>query len=171
MEEKRYDIETVKARLYDYRESARDLETQQERLEKLKSKMIGMGAQVLTDMPKAHNQGADRLADLIQQKDEIEANISGLVEYRRKERRFIESIVRHMKKSDERSVIRVRYIDNESGNDVVDVIFGGREDLLEKADIYLRRVYKLHGEALVEMAKYIEDHGLVWEARDKAEQG
>lgn len=165
MEDKRYDVETVKARLHDYRESARDLETQQERLEKLKSKMIGMGAQVLTDMPKAHNQGVDRLADLIQQKDEIEASITDLVEYRQKERKFIESIVRHMKKSDERSVIRVRYIDNESWNDVVDVIFGGREDLLEKADIYLRRVYKLHGEALVEMAKYLEEHGLSWEAR------
>lgn len=59
----------------------------------------------------------------------------------------------------------MRYIDNESWNDVVDVIFGGREDLLEKADIYLRRVYKLHGEALVEMAKYLEEHGLSWEAR------
>lgn len=169
MDEKRYDVDRIKERLYGYRESARDLETQQERLEKLKTKMLGVGAQTLTDMPKAKSQTADRLTDLLQQKDEIEESIRDLVESRKKERKFIEGVIKHLRKSDERSVIRVRYIDNESWDGVVDVLFGAREDLLEKADIYMRRVYKLHGEALLSMAKYIEESGLVWEDPDNTE--
>ena len=171
MDEKRYDVDKIKERLYRYRESARDLETQQERLEKLKTKMLGVGAQTLTDMPKAKNQTIDRLTDLLQQKDEIEESIRDLVESRRKERMFIEGIIKHLRKSDERSVIRVRYIDNESWDSVVDVLFGGKEDLLEKADIYMRRVYKLHGEALLSMAKYIEENGLTWGEREEPEEG
>ena len=88
-----------------------------------------------------------------------------MVESRKKERKFIEGVIKHLRKSDERSVIRVRYIDNESWDGVVDVLFGAREDLLEKADIYMRRVYKLHGEALLSMAKYIEESGLVWKTQ------
>ena len=64
----------------------------------------------------------------------------------------------HLRRSDERAVIRVRYIDNASWDEVVDVLFGGKEDLLEREDIYLRRVYKLHGQALLSMAKYIEEN-------------
>ena len=89
MDEKRYDVDRIKERLYGYRESARDLETQQERLEKLKTKMLGVSAQTLTDMPKAKSQTVDRLTDLLQQKDEIEESIRDLVESRKKERKFI----------------------------------------------------------------------------------
>lgn len=163
MDEKRYDVDRIKERLYGYRESARDLETQQERLEKLRTKLLSVGAQTLTDMPKAKNQTVDRLTDLLQQKDELEEEIKELVESRRKERVFLEGIIKHLRRSDERSVIRVRYIDNESWDGVVDVLFGGKEDLLDKADIYMRRVYKLHGEALLSMAQYIEENGIILE--------
>lgn len=160
--EKRYDVEAVKTRLYDYREITKDIETQTERLERLKTKMIGVGAQNLTDMPKSPSPATDRLTDLLQQKVELEESIQENIARQRSERQFFESIIKHLRRSDERSVIRIRYLDGASWNDVVDVLFGGKEDLLEKEDIYLRRVYKLHGQALLAMAQYIEDNGLGW---------
>lgn len=156
--EKRYDVEAVKARLYAYREMARDIENQNERLERIKTKLVGVGAQSITDMPKSPSPADDRTVELIQQKMELEDEIRAVIEQRKAERVFFERVIKHLRRSDERAVIRVRYIDNASWDEVVDVLFGGKEDLLEREDIYLRRVYKLHGQALLSMAKYIEEN-------------
>lgn len=157
--ERRYDVEAVKARLYAYREMSRDIENQNERLERINVKLIGVGAQSITDMPKSPSHTDDRTVELIQQKMELEEEIREVVEKRRAERVFFESVIKCLRRSDERAVIRVRYIDGANWDEVVDVLFGGKEDLLEREDIYLRRVYKLHGQALLSMAKYIEENG------------
>lgn len=156
--EKRYDVEAVKARLYAYREMSRDIENQNERLERIKTKLIGVGAQSITDIPKSPSPADDRTVELIQQKAELENEIQRIMERRKSERAFFERVIGHLRRSDERAVIRVRYIDNASWDEVVDVLFGGKEDLLEREDVYLRRTYRLHGQALLSMAKYIEEN-------------
>ena len=158
MEEKHYDVEAVKSRLGEYRELIKEIDTQYERLERLKAKMYSMGAQTLTDMPKSTNHANDRIANLIEEKEELESEIGENIEKKRKERKCLEDVIKHLRRSDERSVIRIRYFDCASWNDVVDVMFGDRADLLEREEIYLRRVYKLHGQALLGMAKYIEEN-------------
>lgn len=158
MDEKRYDVEAVKARLYEYRDIAKEIDSQSERLERLKAKMYGVGAQAITDMPRTPSPDFDRTAGLIQQKEELEREIREAVERQRSEREYLEDVVKHLRRSEERTVIRVRYFDCASWNDVVDLMFGDSPDLLEKEDSYLRRVYKLHGQALYGMAKYIEEN-------------
>lgn len=49
-EEKHYDVEAVKQRLIDLRDLRREIENQSERLERLETKLVGVGAQALTDM-------------------------------------------------------------------------------------------------------------------------
>ena len=49
---------------------------------------------------------------------------------------------------------------------VVDLLYGDEEDLLEREDMYRKRVFKLHGRALLSMAQYIEDNGLMWNPDD-----
>lgn len=71
-----------------------------------------------------------------------------------------------LKRSDERAVIRSRYLDGASWGDVVDLLYGDEEDLLEREDMYRKRVFKLHGRALLSMAQYIEDNGLTWNPDD-----
>lgn len=158
MDEKRYDVEAVKARLYEYRDIAKEIDSQSERLERLKAKMYGVGAQAITDMPRTPSPDFDRTAGLIQQKEELEREIREAVERQRSEREYLEDVVKHLRRSEERTVIRVRYFDCANWNDVVDLMFGDSPDLLEKEDSYLRRVYKLHGQALYGMAKYIEEN-------------
>ena len=157
MDEKHYDVEAIKSRLMGYREMVREIESNSERLERLKSKMYAVGAQNISDMPKAPSHTGDRIADLVQEKTELEEEIRSSVEEKRAEKRALEGIIKHLRRSDERSVIRIRYFDCASWNEVVDVMFGDRPDFLDKEDIYLRRVYKLHGQALYSMAKYIAE--------------
>ena len=165
-EEKHYDVEAVKQRLIDLRDLRREIENQSERLERLETKLVGVGAQALTDMPKSPIPSNDRISDLMQQKFDLEEDIRATLEHRRRERMFFEKIIRRLKRSDERAVIRSRYLDGASWGDVVDLLYGDEEDLLEREDMYRKRVFKLHGRALLSMAQYIEDNGLMWNPDD-----
>ena len=165
-EEKHYDVEAVKQRLIDLRDLRREIENQSERLERLETKLVGVGAQALTDMPKSTSPSNDRISDLMQQKFDLEEDIRATLEHRRRERMFFEKIIRRLKGSDERAVIRSRYLDGASWGDVVDLLYGDEEDLLEREDMYRKRVFKLHGRALLSMAQYIEDNGLMWNPDD-----
>lgn len=157
MEEKRYDVDAIRDRLNEYRETERDIDNQIERLEHLNSKMVGVGAQVLSDMPKAPSPSNDRMADLVAQKEELENLIRTMVTSQSRERMEIESILSHLRKRDERAVIRMRYFDRSSWNEVTKMLFGSKGDFDEKADTYLRRAHRVHGDALLNMAKYIEE--------------
>ena len=165
-EEKHYDVEAVKQRLIDLRDLRREIENQSERLERLETKLVGVEAQALTDMPKSPSPSNDRISDLMQQKFDLEEDIRATLEHRRRERMFFEKIIRRLKRSDERAVIRSRYLDGASWSDVVDLLYGDEEDLLEREDMYRKRVFKLHGRALLSMAQYIEDNGLMWNPDD-----
>lgn len=156
MEEKRYDVEAVKYRLVAYREREKDIDNQIERHELLSQKMISIGSPTLSDMPKAVSPSHDKIANMVAMKMELEESIREDVQKQSKERKEIEDILKHLKKSDEKAVIRMRYLDGVSWNDVVDMIFGGKEDFLGKEDTYLRRVHKIHGSALLNMAIYID---------------
>ena len=153
-------VQAVKDRLVSYRERERDIENQTELLDRLQTKMEGVGAQNITDMPRSPSPSNDRLSDLMSQKIEIEEMIREDVEHQKSERKFIESVLKHLKSADERGVIRFRYLMGLSWYDVTDAMFGAKGDYLGKEDSYLRRITKLHGQALLSMAKYIEEKGL-----------
>lgn len=157
MEDKRYDVDAVKHRLIAYREREKDIDNQIERHELLSQKMISIGSPTLSDMPKAASPSHDKIANMVAMKMELEDSIREDVQKQSQERKEIEDILKHLKKSDEKAVIRMRYLDGVSWNDVVDMIFGGKEDFLGKEDTYLRRVHKIHGSALLNMAIYIDE--------------
>ena len=140
MEEKRYDVAAVKERLNEYREKERDIDNQIERLVRLVTKMSSVGAQTITDMPRSQGTDGDRIGKLVAEKEEL-----------------IEAILSKLKHSDERAVIRIRYHDRESWSTVAEVIFGNVEDYLDREGTYIRRVHKIHGSALLNMAKIMEN--------------
>lgn len=159
MDEKRYDVTAVKERLDQYREKERDIDNQIERLERLVSKMTGAGSKVITDMPRAPSVSTDRMAEFVEQKEELESSIRQAVEEQSCERSEIEDILKLLRHSDERAVIRIRYFDRESWNTVSEMMFGSKNDFHGKEDTYLRRVHKIHGSALFNMARIIEERG------------
>ena len=150
-----YDVHEIKMRLVAYKEKEKDIDHQLERLDRLETRLMSIGSPTLSDMPKAPSASHDREADLIAQKIDLENEIKQYVQEQKKEREEINRILGKILSSDEKAVIRMRYIDMLSWNDVVDSMFGGKEDFLGKEDTYLRRTHKIHGAALVSMAKVI----------------
>ena len=152
----KYSVDKIKAFLVSYKEHDRDIENQLERLDRLETKIIGVGAQVLTDMPKNPSPSNDRITDLLCSKTDLENEIKGMIKEQSDSRRLIEFVIKRFKKSDEKAVIRMRYIDGLVWTDVTDALFGGKDDYLGKEDTYLRRTTMLHGQALLHMSEYIE---------------
>lgn len=157
MKEKLYNVVAVKERLDAYREEEREIDNQIERIERIETKMIGVGAQVITDMPRSPSVSNDRITDLLNQKLEFEDFIRDAIMDHNDEKSRIEEIIRHLHSSDERAVIRMRYFDGASWNEVNKMMFSWKDDFEDRKDSFLRRIYKLHGSALLNMAKYIEE--------------
>jgi len=150
--EQKYDVDAMKERLYSYRESDKEIDEQIERLERLVSKMSRPGATALSDMPKNHSASTDRMADMVSRKEELESCIKVAIRKRDSERKSIESMLKKLKRADERSVIRMRYFDGVGWNDVNRMMFGRKDDFDEREDSYLRRVHHLHSNAIIHLA-------------------
>ena len=147
-------VQSVRGRLEAYRESERDIAVQSEEYERVKTRLEGLGGQVISDMPKSPNTVADRMSDLISQKIELEEELGEEITAHREERRNIRQTLKKLKSADERAVIRFRYLLGLGWCDVADAMYGDRTDYLEKESSYLRRVQRLHGQALEHLAEF-----------------
>ena len=160
-----FDVAAIKSRLNKYREKERDIDNQIERLERLTSKMTGVGAQVITDMPRAPGTSIDRIAVMVSEKEELEKEIREDVQSQAKSWQEFEGLLCRLKHSDERAVIRIRYHDRENWSTVAEMMFGANEDYVWKEDTYLRRVHRIHGSALLNLARMVlEDNSNLSEA-------
>lgn len=149
--------EAIKKRLKRYKERERDIENQLERIERMEAKLTSVGSPVFSDMPKVASPSQQRMADLTNQKVDLEKKVERVIEQQKAERKALEEIVDKIESSDEKAVIRMRYFDSASWDGVLSMIFGGYEDFLGKEDSYMRRVYNLHGSALLNMAKILQE--------------
>lgn len=157
MEETQWDVAAVKEWLSEYREKERDIDNQIERLERFIAKMTTAGAQVISDMPRSPGSTGDRIGSMVGRKEELEKSIRDEVGKQSEKRRLIENILSRLRRSDEKAVIRMRYIDREGWSIVAELMFGSREDYEGKEDTYLRRVHKVHGAALQNMAQAMNE--------------
>lgn len=157
MEEKQYDVQAVKSRLQEYVETEREIDTHIERLDYLEVRLVGVGAQNITDMPKAPSANLDRMGTMYAAKEELETQVREMIEEQERFKKCVEAILRHLRRADERNVIRVHYFDRCDWNNVNFILFGTKDDFVDKEQTYLRRAHRIHGDALLHMAKYIEE--------------
>ena len=160
-----YDTNVVKEWLITYREKSRDLFCQEERLERLEARMVGVGSMTITDMPKAPSIQGDRLADLVALKIELEESIGQGAEEQRVMRERLDYVLGQIRSANERAVIRMRYIDGEHWDKISELLYANRDDYTDHAESYLRQVYREHGYALYHLARYFaesDDDQIAW---------
>lgn len=150
------DIQAVKDRLMDYREREREIDNQIERIENLQVKMVSLQSPEMSGMPRPSFSASDRIGQMLARKDEMERHVKKLINYQESERLWIQGVLSHLKKADERACIQMRYIDVESWPAVASMLFGNNQDFEERKDSYLRRTTHLHGRALQRIAEYLE---------------
>lgn len=158
-EEKKHEGDAAREMLDDYVIAEEDIDREIERLEYLTSKMTGISAQVMNGMPRSSSMSTDRMADMLGRKEELEASIREAVERQAQKRKKIESIVRRLKNTEERQVIRMRYLDRTDWDEVLEIMFGSKPDFEDRFETYRRRMYRVHGTALVNMEKIMKASG------------
>jgi len=157
--DKLYEVEKVDSWLREFAEQQRELDGQYERLERLQARLESYGVQEISDMPRSPSPPNDRVSVLMSKKIDLEQNLKlDIKEHQITEQR-IEYVLNHIEKARERTVIRMRYIDDEPWDTITFTLFGDLSDYTDKYRNYMRRSYLIHCAAKLDMAKYFKDSG------------
>lgn len=151
----KHETDAVKGWLKTYPEKLNDIRNMQAQLERIEDKLSSVGTSTLSDMPKAPSKAADKEAELIVQKIDLEREIEQEQVNVHKLRLEIEKVMSRLKKSNERAVIRARYLCEEEWTDISFILFGAKADFTDKEESYLRRVHYIHKDALEALVNLI----------------
>ena len=145
----------IKKRLRKIRNTARELENQLRRLEWAENNAIGVGSPLLSDMPKGSPSADGRLVRAINKKLEIEQEVGRLIRVYTEERSEVFPLLDQLDHPDQRTIIKMRYVDCADWEDIVELLYAKRRDFDENRDNYYKRVMNIHGDALECMASFV----------------
>lgn len=150
--------DAIKERLQAYAEMRRDHEIQLERLERLRASMEYKSPSF--DAIPGGSGGNDKMINSVAEIIELEKEIGDDLQIMEAERKALDHVIRKIPKADERAVIRMKYFDGMGWTDITRAIFHREPDYKHAARTYQQRTYKLHGSALVSLAKiYTAENG------------
>ena len=141
----------IKARLIAYSDEQKTLDWERDQLDMLRMRVYGPKTSKMSDMPRPTSTCFDKMNEDVEMLIEKEEKIKDLAEKHSTERRSIERLISSLHKIEERKVITSRYIYGKEWNDVMDDLFGDREDFLDKRESYYTRIHRIHGRALVNL--------------------
>lgn len=150
--------EILKIWLNRYREAYSDLENLWSRIDAARSRLESARTSILDGMPHDHGGSSDRIGAALAQIEELQAEAGKLREKAESLRHKTEAAIRKIngpRWPDRRCVLLCRYVDGESWPVVAEILFGSRPDFEDRQESYLRRVHKLHGEALSELEQIV----------------
>lgn len=146
------EVKKVKERLGQYATMLRNIDNQYARLDLLEAKIGALPGADLTGMPRGQGSPTDRTGMMVMRKMELEEQIAAAVDGELAERRAIDSMIEEISDPDERAVLRLRYFDRASWDEVAFALYGSQTDYVDRAATYERRTFRLHGNALQSLA-------------------
>lgn len=152
--------EAVKVWLSRYRQQSENIERLAYEFDALESRATSPSTSALDGLPHAHGHARDRVGGIVDRLDELREEISATQAEATATRHEIEAAIKQItgpRWPDRRAVLRFRYLLCLSWPDVTDALFGAERDFPEKEDTYMRRTYRLHGEALTALLKFVPD--------------
>lgn len=150
----------VKERLRRYSDLLDEIDMQRLRLDMMRADMGGLRSpsydpqgSAQTDPDGVHRKAARAIS--------LEERIEADVLRAEAEHGELERMVRRIPRAMERAVIRMRYFDRMSWDEVAFSLYGDRADYLDMAFEYRQRVYRRHREALLSLALVDADESIV----------
>lgn len=122
-----------------------------EKLRMTRARATSIGAQEISDMPKAPTNTSNSLEEYIIRVEQLENLIRDRMKFHRLTKNAIERVIEELSEN-QRSIIRYRYIEGLEWRDVVSKCYQDEKDLPMKRDAYTKRVYREHERALQEMS-------------------
>lgn len=145
--------EMMKDWLAAYRNDEREINEQLEKLRELRARIMGIGAQEITDMPRAPAKIRDVLAEYMIRAEEIEERMNARILQHEKDRAAILRLLDRLKTVEERSIIKHRYLYGREWAEVMVAVYHNSADFGGKQEAYRRKMYRAHDNALRMMAR------------------
>lgn len=145
--------EMMKDWLMAYRNEEKEIDEQLEKLRELRSRIMSIGAQELSAMPKSSSCEKDSLTEYLIRAEEIECILSDRMKRHEKDRETIADLAGHLGRVEERKIIRARYLFGMEWSEVMLMLYKGAEGFADRRESYRRKMYRAHEAALREMSK------------------
>ena len=145
--------QSVKSWLEAYVREEEAIDAKLDKLRRIEARMLGVRAMEISDMPRAHSGETDRMASMLIEKEKVEEDILSAIKKHDESRQAIETIVELLPHALWQNVIELHYIDGMGWTEINGLCHGRMGDFDQKADTYLRRIYRAHDYALESMAK------------------
>ena len=139
------------------------IDSKEQRMESLKEKASSPGSPKLDGMPRAQRWNGDGLSSLIATYTDIERELPEDIKTGREIHKQIDSFIKRLKgqgSAEMRLVLQMKYLDLFGWTDIVEVLFLGKADFLEKEDSYTRRTFKIHQNGITRLSELMGEKEL-----------
>lgn len=148
------DVQYIKDRLIEIRNSAEEIRTLQDLIDRYQDRLEALGAVNITDMPRNPSPDHDKITVALAEKMKLEEELEQVLGERKNGLEQVRRILKKMRDPKERAVIRYAYLywsPEDRWEDISFQIFHERRDYTDRLDTYLRRTYAIHQKALEHM--------------------
>ena len=135
-----------------YMRNEQIIDEELEKLRTLRARMTSVGAQQLSDMPKAPSSNPDKMAEMVIRADELENSIRERMKIQDIDRNAIESLADQLG-DNQKMIITYRYLYGKKWTDIVQMMYGKESGYFQKMKTFSKRIYREHEKALTEMAR------------------
>ena len=151
-------IEYDMARLWlkRYRFQRENIDGKEQRMENLKEKASSPGSPKLDGMPRSESWNGDRLASLIAAYTDIERELPKDIATGKEIYKQIDQLIKRLKgqgSAEMRLVLQMKYLDLFEWSDIIETLFLGKVDFLDKEDSYTRRTFKIHKNGITRLSE------------------
>ena len=143
----------VKDWLCAYRAEEQKINGLIEEIRELRSRIMSIGAQEITDMPRAPFVAGDELAEYVIKLEALESRLDRDAKVHEKDRSIIMDLAVKLKRRDEREIIKQRYIFACEWSEVLSRVYRYGKDFAVKQEAYRRKMYRAHESALEELGR------------------
>lgn len=145
--------DAVKKKLESYEILLKKIKNQKQRLNTFKASMGSASTSNFTGVPGGSGNGESKIERQYLKKEELEYKIKKLEREEVELLDELEALIEQLQDPDEQTVIEMRYIDCISWRPISQAIYGDMPDYEENAEKYLKKSFKVHGSALLVLAK------------------
>lgn len=149
----RNQADQIKDWLKAYTQNEKEIDELLEKLRYVRARATSIGAQEMSDMPRAPLNVKDTLVEYMIKVDELERKIQEKIRDHQSSKAALEGVIKRIESPKQRKIITYRYIYGMGWSDVIYECYKEKPDYQAKIKAYSKRVYRDHDRALSEMAR------------------